>query len=396
MAGEHMQEPGAGRMAEGGAASSIPAGCDDALNRRILAVAEDQVEGFRPLPFDAIAGLCGLPAETVLERVRAMLAAGTIRRVRQTLLSTSLAEGALVAWKLPEAALGDAFEWLKRNDPFTGHIVIRRSENPAAPGADFRLWTTLKTPVGCGGVEAHCRRLAAHIGAERFAALPVVGMFALGVGHVRRAALEPCDKLPQPPRMQKPARPQLSPLEWKVLMALKESLEPEELVRDPWAARARAIGLQPVTFNALAAGLDAKHVIGRFAVFLDHTGKANRTGAAGAAAGVGASGLFHWAVPPGMEERAGAECGRHKCMTHCYWRSGGERFGGAQIMGVAHAATRQGVLAHKAAIDAHLADCGIPIRHTAVFWSERAEIRPSEIDPYAYRAWLVRMQGRQG
>ena len=92
-----------------------------------------------------------------------------------------------------------------------------------------------------------------------------------------------------------------------------------------------------------------------------------------------------------MEERAGAECGRHICMTHCYWRSGGQKFGGAQIMGVVHAPTREEVLAHKAAIDAHLAACGIPVLHTAVFWSLRAEIRPSEISPVKYREWLRAM-----
>lgn len=57
-------------------------------------------------------------------------------------------------------------------------------------------------------------------------------------------------------------------------------------------------------------------------------------------------------------------------------------------MGVVHAATREEVLAHKAAIDSHLATCGIPVLHTAVFWSLRAEIRPSEISPLQYRNWL--------
>jgi hypothetical protein len=37
----------------------------------------------------------------VIERIRAMLEAGTIRRVRQTLLATNLAQGALVAWQVP-------------------------------------------------------------------------------------------------------------------------------------------------------------------------------------------------------------------------------------------------------------------------------------------------------
>lgn len=353
----------------------------DAVNRRILCVAEDALAGFYARPFAEIARRCELAEDEVISRLRAMLAAGTIRRIRQTLLSTALADGALVAWKLPEEKLNDAFDWLEVHDPFTGHIVLRRCDEATAPGADYRLWTTVKVPTGCGTVAEHCRRLAGQIGALDFVLLPVVGMFALAVGHTRRAGLRPGDKLPELPAMQVPVRPELTEQDWQVLLSLKESLAPEELISCPWAARAAALGLSTERFCAIAASLDARKVIGRFAVFLDHTSARNRH------AGVGAAGLFHWAVPAGMEERAGAECGRHIAMTHCYWRSGGAPFGGAQIMGVVHASTPEGVLAHKEAIDAHLAACGIPVLHTAVFRSERAVIRPSEISPRVYRQY---------
>ncbi len=369
-------------MPEPHSTGPVPCGVEDAVNRRILAVAEDRVEGFHRHPFEAVAVACGLPEETVRERLLAMLQAGVIRRVRQTLLSTSLADGALIAWQAPEDKLEAAYAWMRDNDPFTGHVVLRESETPDAPGADYRLWTTLKVPTGCGSVAEHCRLLCRLTGAVDFVPLPVVGMFALGVGHVRRSQLRVGDKLPEAPAMQCPARPQLSEEEWEVLLSLKESLQPHEFVHEPWSGRARVLGMEPEHYCAVAEELDRRQVIGRFATFLDHQGGGRH------AAGLGASGLFHWAVPEGMEERAGAECGRHLCMTHCYWRSGGgETFGGAQIMGVVHAPTREGVLAHKAAIDAHLAACGIPLLHTAVFWSRRAVICPSEISPAAYRSW---------
>ncbi len=359
-----------------------PSSLDDALNRRILAVAEDRIAGFHRHPFAAVAAACTLPEATVRERLLAMLQAGTIRRVRQTLLSTSLADGALMAWKVPADKREFAYAWMRDNDPFTGHVVLRESEDPSAPGADYCLWTTLKVPTGCGSVAEHGRLLRRLTGATDFVPLPVVGMFALGVGHVRRSQLRVGDKMPELPPMQRPSRPLLSDEEWRVLLSLKESLEPHEFVHETWEARARTLGMPVAHYCAVAEELDRKQVIGRFASFLDHQGKGRH------AAGLGASGLFHWAVPAGMEERAGAECGRHLCMTHCYWRSGGEAyFGGAQIMGVVHAPTREGVLAHKAAIDAHLTACGIPLLHTAVFWSRRAVICPSEISPQAYRAW---------
>jgi len=78
----------------------IPTDHDDPINSRILEVSEDLVEGFQRHPFQHVAEKSGVPLETVLERIRAMLEVGVIRRVRQTLLATKLAHGALCAWKV--------------------------------------------------------------------------------------------------------------------------------------------------------------------------------------------------------------------------------------------------------------------------------------------------------
>ena len=51
------------------------------------------------------------------------------------------------------------------------------------------------------------------------------------------------------------------------------------------------------------------------------------------------------------------------------------------------------VFAHKAAIDAHLEQIGIPVSYTNVFWGGRSEIKPSEISPMAYAAWLKQQGG---
>ena len=55
----------------------------------------------------------------VIERLKAMMEAGVVRRVRQTLLATKLAQGALVAWRVPEERLEAAFDWMKAPAPFT-------------------------------------------------------------------------------------------------------------------------------------------------------------------------------------------------------------------------------------------------------------------------------------
>jgi len=56
-------------------------------------------------------------------------------------------------------------------------------------------------------------------------------------------------------------------------------------------------------------------------------------------------------------------------------------------MAVAHGTDKQLVLAHKAAIDKHLEEAGIPVTYTNVFWGGRSEIKPSEISPVEYEAW---------
>ena len=99
-------------------------------------------------------------------------------------------------------------------------------------------------------------------------------------------------------------------------------------------------------------------------------------------------GLLQGRVPPGREIEAGQDVGRHHILTHAYWREGGPEFANVNIMAVAHGTDKQLVLAHKAAIDAHLAEVGIPVSYTNVCWGGPDEIKPSEIAPGAYVAWL--------
>ena len=149
--------------------NNIPTSPNDPVNTDILLVAEDRIKGFRRLPFHAISEQCGHPVPVVIQRLKAMMEAGVVRRVRQTLLATKLAQGALVAWSLPEEKLDAAFDWMKELDPFTGHVVLRNTD-AANPGANYRLWTTVKVPVGCGTPEEHCGILKRHIGADGSAA----------------------------------------------------------------------------------------------------------------------------------------------------------------------------------------------------------------------------------
>src|SRR5580693_6490233 len=114
----------------------LPVEHDEPVNARILAISEDKIEGFVREPFEEIARRLGVETDVVMARIAAMLRAGTIRRVRQTLLATNLADGALVAWKVPEDKIDDAFDWMSQRDPFSGHVVVR-STDTASAGSEY-------------------------------------------------------------------------------------------------------------------------------------------------------------------------------------------------------------------------------------------------------------------
>src|SRR5258705_1052764 len=98
---------------------TLPVDISDPVNARILAVSEDRIAGFLSDPFTEIARLSELPLDTVLERLRGMLESGVIRRIRQTLMATNLAPGALIAWRGPAARLDAGIDGLAHQDPFS-------------------------------------------------------------------------------------------------------------------------------------------------------------------------------------------------------------------------------------------------------------------------------------
>jgi len=359
---------------------TLPIEISDPLNARILAVSEDNIQGFQRDPFGEIARLSGVELPAVMERIQAMLRADTIRRVRQTLMATNLAPGALVAWQAPAHRLDAAFDYMFQHDPFSGHVVIR-SADPATPGSNYKLWTTLKVPQGFS-MRKHCEFLLRQTGAEHFRLMPAKRLFALGVGHVRRRGMTIGSKADVAAEVMDVNVVTLSELEWRVLTALKREFGPEEIMQNLWQSRADDAGVPLATFFEVAEDLNRSKVISRFSTVLEHV-KPSSTGERVTRFNA----LFHWAVPAGREIEAGREVGRHHILTHAYWREGGPEFRNVNVMAVAHGTDKDVVLQHKAAIDDHLRSINIPVSYTNVFWGGRSEIKPSEISPFAYQEW---------
>jgi len=149
---------------------------------------------------------------------------------------------------------------MSKEDPFSGHVVIRSTDTEVS-GSGYRLWTTLKVPVG-QSLDHHATVLKRLVKADEYLLMPANGVFALGVGHVRRRALEPGDKTDEPAVMMTTATVDLDQEEWDVLLALKEELTLDEIGSNPWDKRAEIAGVSLARFCEVAETLNAKKVIG--------------------------------------------------------------------------------------------------------------------------------------
>jgi hypothetical protein len=198
--------------------------------------------------------------------------------------------------------------------------------------------------------------------------------------------MEPGSRSVEPAEVLRVETERLDEREWRVLTALKREFSPEEIVADIWRTRAAEAGVPLEEFCAVAQSLAGRSLIGRFSTFLEHVKPV-----AGGEPVTRYNALFHWAVPPGREIEAGREVGRHHILTHAYWREGGPEFKNVNLMAVAHGTDKKLLLAHKAAIDEHLAEAGVTVSYTNVFWGGRSEIKPSEISPLVYAEWCRRV-----
>src|SRR5436309_3026650 len=140
----------------------LPVEHNDPVNAKILAISEDKIEGFVREPFEEIARRSDVSVATVMERIAAMLRAGTVRRVRQTLLATNLADGALVAWKVAPEKIA-ASRW-----------SARAAETGLAPDEFFRIAESLNSRKVIGRFSTfleHVKPSAGGVRVTRFNAL---------------------------------------------------------------------------------------------------------------------------------------------------------------------------------------------------------------------------------
>ena len=70
----------------------------------------------------------------MIERIRAMLARRHDPPRAPDADGDQPRHGALVAWQVPEEKLNAAFDYMFQQDPFSGHVVIRSTDQQTTGG----------------------------------------------------------------------------------------------------------------------------------------------------------------------------------------------------------------------------------------------------------------------
>ena len=158
-----------------------------------------------------------------------MLRAGTIRRVRQTLMATNLAQGALVAWAGAGGEAARRVRYMFEQDPFSGHVVIRSTD----AAIDRQRIPPLDHAQGAAGItrwQKHCELLAETDRRDRStASCPPSGCSRWASATSAGAGWSRAARATNWPRCIDTEIVELTDLEWRVLMALKREFEPDEI-----------------------------------------------------------------------------------------------------------------------------------------------------------------------
>jgi DNA-binding Lrp family transcriptional regulator len=173
---------------------------------------------------------------------------------------------------------------------------------------DFNLWFTVAVPHD-GDLEWTVDRLSYLAGAESARMLPTLKLFKIGVS-LDMTGTRPIDARGAPEysdeRRREASRIALTDFDRDLVRALQDDID---LVEEPFAAPARALGLDQDRLLDEARRLQKQGHLRRFAAILRHR-----------KAGFTANGMAVWAVPPERAEEIGPQMASFRSVSHCYLR----------------------------------------------------------------------------
>ena len=313
----------------------------DAVDRTLLDLVQAGVP-LVPRPFARLAQALGADEAEVLTRLRRLAEARVLRQIGAIFDTRACGyASALVAARVAPERLAAVAAAVGAH-PGVSHCYER--------GHAWNLWFTLAVaPTSALGLEGTLARLEAESGVDRMRVLPALRTFKIAARFDLDAGEAASEPQPQPrprdrrglsgsrppavlappipqwgpsaavlggriprhppiprPRLPLTAAEPLSDVEVAVVRVLQRplALEPE-----PFAAPARAAGLDTGELLRRAAALGARGVMRRFAGLLNHR-----------RAGFGANAMAVWALPASRRGAAGRHMAGLAAVTHCYER----------------------------------------------------------------------------
>jgi len=271
----------------------------DAIDQCLLNEMQDRFPLVRE-PFRELAVRAETTESDVIARLTAMRASGVLRQVSPIFDTKALGYAtSLVAMRVPEDQLDAAADVVNAH-PGVSHNYRRTHE--------FNMWFTIAVPSG-SDLKAHVDAIHRLAGAESTRMLPTLRLFKIGVTLDMTGEREMGHRsAPQYTHEQREvaASNTLSARDIEVVRAVQGDLALEP---DPFAAPARALGIDPDALLEMLGDLKQRGYLRRFAAILRHR-----------KAGFGANGMAVWRVSEDRIATIGQAMAGYTAISHCYQR----------------------------------------------------------------------------
>jgi siroheme decarboxylase len=270
----------------------------DDLDRRLLNLMQGSFP-IEPRPYERVAQLAQVPAEQAMQRVQRLLDERIIRQVTPIFDTRALGYSSmLVAARVDSENPHRAARAINAH-PGVSHNYLRNHE--------FNLWFTIAVePESTLGLQGTLEVLAREAGASSVRQLPTLKLFKIRMDLEMEGdtkALAATAQAADPVELE---RQPYDDLDVAVIKALQGDME---VVDEPYAAAAAAVGLSQERFLDHLAAMQERGLLRRVAAILYHR-----------RAGFSANGMGVWKVPEEQIEEVGRQMAAVRGISHCYER----------------------------------------------------------------------------
>ena len=321
----------------------------DELDRKLLNLLQGSFPA-APRPYAQVARLADLPEDEVLTRTQRLLDERIIREITPIFDTRVLGYSSmLVAAKVDPENPWRAAKIINSH-PGVSHNYLRDH--------DFNLWFTIATEPGSKlGLQGTLDVLERLTGAESIRQLPTLRLFKIRMDLEMEKGTETLAAAAEAVDHKEPEAIELSEIDLAVIRATQG---PMEVVPEPFARPAAALGITQAELLAHLESMKERRALRRVAAILFHR-----------RAGFSANGMGVWRVPEERILELGPRMASFRGISHCYQRPTYPDWP-YSVFTMAHGRSKEEC---DAILDSIAADTGIEDRRTLYSSTEFKKIR---------------------